>query len=164
MDKFLAGLTGLALMAGHATATSAQGPGPIEGVWLTQSKTEMTITRCGTGYCGHISKIVVPEALQAQYGDALETLAVEDYVDANNSNPALRNRPIQGLRILTLTPTGNASIYEGEIYNPQDGNTYSGAIEVLGADRVRLKGCMFTVLCQEEDWTRLSGPLLISSD
>ncbi|WP_417309340.1 DUF2147 domain-containing protein, partial [Devosia sp.] len=124
------------------------------------SATEMTIAPCPAGYCGYISKIVVPE----EYGDAVGSLAVEDYVDVNNSDPALRNRPIQGLQILTLGPTGSPSTFEGTIYNPEDGNTYSGAIEIISADRVRLKGCMFKVLCQEEDWTRISAPLLVSSD
>jgi uncharacterized protein (DUF2147 family) len=137
------------------TAAGAAGPAAlIEGVWLTNTKSEMTISACAEGYCGYISKIVVPEDIVAKYGDELEAIG-DKFTDYNNKDPKLRDRPIQGLKILTLRAGGNPWYFEGEIYNPEDGNVYSGSVEVLGPDNLRLKGCVLYVLCQEQEWTRM---------
>jgi len=144
----------MALAAGPAAAQQAL-PALIEGVWLTTAQTELTIVACPSGYCGHISKIVIPEAIKEKYGDQLESLDPAAFTDANNKDPALQGRPIQGLQILALRQTGNPMFYEGEIYNPEDGNVYSGSVEVLSVDLIRLKGCVLYVLCQEQDWSRI---------
>lgn len=152
-------LTGIAavaaaLGAGPVAAQQAL-PALIEGVWLTTARTELTIIACPVGYCGHITKIVIPEAIKQKYGDQLEAIDPASFTDANNKDPALQGRPIQGLQILALRQTGNPMFYEGEIYNPEDGNIYSGSVEVLSADLIRLKGCVLYVLCQEQDWSRV---------
>ncbi|MDB5539675.1 MAG: hypothetical protein JWQ89_1402 [Devosia sp.] len=134
-----------------ATVSAAAPPSPIEGVWLTTALTELTIAPCRDGYCGYISKIVVPE----KYGAQIEAADPATFVDVNNKDPRLKNRPIQGLQILTLRPTRNPQYYEGEIYNPEDGNVYAGSIEVLQANLIRLKGCVLYVLCQEQEWARV---------
>lgn len=156
---WLRGLTSLiaisvALGAGPVVAQQAL-PALIEGVWLTTAQTELTIVACPIGYCGSISKIVIPEAIKQQYGDQLESIDPAAFTDANNKDPALQGRPIQGLQILALRQTGNPMFYEGEIYNPEDGNIYSGSVEMLSADLIRLKGCVLYVLCQEQDWSRI---------
>ncbi|MHB1109583.1 MAG: DUF2147 domain-containing protein [Devosia sp.] len=143
----------LALLRMTAVAAGASGA-LIEGVWLTNTKSEMTIAPCAEGYCGYISKIVVPDHIVAEYGDELKAIGT-NYTDDNNKDPKLRDRPIQGLKILTLRPGNNPWSFEGEIYNPEDGNVYSGSVEVLGADNLRLKGCVLYVLCQEQEWTRV---------
>jgi len=148
----------LQMMAWPAAAqTGAESAAIIEGVWLTDSKSEMTIARCVEGFCGYISKIVVPEDIVAQYGDQLA--AIDTFTDYHNKDPALRDRPIQGLQILTLRGGGNPWYFEGEIYNPEDGNVYSGSVEVTGADSLKLKGCVLYVLCQEQVWTRVPAPV-----
>ena len=136
------------------TAAAGSPAAIIEGVWLTDTGSEMTIKPCVEGYCGYISKIVVPDHIVAKYGDDLKAIGT-DFTDYNNKDPNLRSRPIQGLKILTLQPGGNPWFFEGEIYNPEDGNVYSGTIEVLGADTLKLKGCVLYVLCQEQEWTRV---------
>lgn len=143
-----------ALLVGAALSTAAQAGSLIEGVWLTAEKSEMTIAPCAEGHCGYITKIVVPQHIIDQYGDELEAIGT-DFTDHMNKDPALRNRPIQGLQILTLRQGGDPWHYEGEVYNPQDGNTYAGFIEVVDQDRIKLKGCAMMVLCQEQLWTRV---------
>lgn len=143
-----------ALGVGPVAAQQAL-PALIEGVWLTTAQTELTIVPCATGFCGHISKIVVPEAIRQKYGDQLGSIDPASFTDANNKDPALKGRPIHGLQILALRQTANPMFYEGEIYNPEDGNIYSGSVEVLSADTIRLKGCVLYVLCQEQDWSRV---------
>jgi uncharacterized protein (DUF2147 family) len=61
-----------------------------------------------------------------------------------------------GLQLLTLLPSGKPNIYDGEIYNPEDGNTYSGYVEMLGPDLMRLNGCvLYNIVCQGQDWVRV---------
>ena len=139
----------------QVTAAAAEAPAAVvEGVWLTAEKSEMTIARCGEGSCGYITKIVVPDHIIAEYGDELEAIG-SDFTDYNNKNPELRSRPIQGLQILSLRPGSNPWHFVGDIYNPQDGNFYAGSVEIVGADSIRLKGCVLYVLCQEQEWTRV---------
>jgi uncharacterized protein (DUF2147 family) len=150
-----------ALMAGLLVGigpVSAVAQTQIEGVWQTQLQAEITISPCEQGYCGRISKVVVPDQyLEGSAGAAIQQMQPEDFFDANNKDPLLRGRPILGLQILTLTPSEQPHLFDGEIYNPEDGNTYSGYMEVLGPDKVRLNGCvLFNVVCRGEDWIRVS--------
>ena len=154
--RHLCGL-GAALACGESPAVTGAPPAPIEGVWRTQNGTEVTITSCDEGYCGYLSKIVVPPEYFARYGKLLEDLSVEQYFDFNNKDPALRNRRVLGLRIVTMRPGGNPSRYTGELYNAADGNTYEGSLEQLGADQLRVTGCVLVVFCSGEDWVRVPG-------
>lgn len=145
----------LALAATGLAAAAAQAGSLIEGTWLTPAQSEMTISACVEGYCGYISKIVITDEIRARYGDAVDS--VDTYTDAMNKDPRLRSRPVQGLRILTLRQAGDPWHFEGEIYNPEDGNTYAGYLEVTGPDTMKLKGCAMMVLCQEQEWVRIEG-------
>jgi uncharacterized protein (DUF2147 family) len=152
-------LPAVATAGGQAGPAAAAVPAaPVEGTWLTASQTEMTIRACPDGFCGYVSKIVVPDDIRKQYGSQLSEISPAQYLDANNKDPKLRSRPIQGMQILTLRPTPNPRHYEGEIYNPEDGNVYSGSVDVMGADTIKLKGCWLYVLCQEQQWLRVAPP------
>lgn len=156
--KWLGRIGALGILASsQMTAVAAGASGAlIEGVWLTNTKSEMTIAPCAEGYCGYISRIVVPDHIVAKYGEDLKAVGT-NYTDYNNKDPRLRDRPIHGLKILTLRPGNGPWHFEGEIYNPEDGNIYSGSVEVLGVDNLKLKGCVLYVLCQEQEWTRVMG-------
>lgn len=130
---------------------------PIEGNWQTLELSQITITLCPDGFCGTLSKIVVPrEGLtEAEYAAAL-AMPPESYTDMRNPDPTLRSRPMLGLQLLTLLPGTKPAIYDGEIYNPEDGNTYSGYVEMLGPDLIRLNGCvLYNIICQGQEWVRV---------
>lgn len=143
-----------ALALGGGTAPALAG-GLIEGTWMTPQQSQMQIATCAQGFCGTLSKIVITEEQIAQYGEAAANLQVESITDEFNKDPALKGRPMLGLQILTLRATTSPWQFEGEIYNPQDGNTYAGFVEVKDPDTVVLKGCALYVLCQEQTWTRV---------
>jgi uncharacterized protein (DUF2147 family) len=81
--------TGIAALAGAmqlVTVAQAIPAALVEGVWQTAEKSELTIAPCDAGYCGYISKIVVPDHIVAVYGEDL--LALEGaFTDQNNKNP-----------------------------------------------------------------------------
>jgi uncharacterized protein (DUF2147 family) len=44
--------------------------------------------------------------------------------------------------------------WEGEIFNSQDGKTYTGHVILEKADELILEGCLMRILCKGETWTR----------
>lgn len=145
-----------ALVAGALVSTGALADALVEGTWLTPDQAEMTIEECEQGVlCGTLSKIVITQAHVQQYGVDASAINIDAITDVMNKDPAMRDRPMLGLQILTLKATNNPWHFTGDIYNPQDGNTYSGEISVKDADNIVLKGCALYVLCQEQTWTRV---------
>lgn len=132
-------------------------PDPIEGIWRTLELSEVSIAPCPQGFCGTISKIVVPsEGLTPEEYEIALAMPVESFTDVRNPDPTLRDRPMLGLQILTLVPSDKPNIYDGEIYNPEDGNTYSGYVQMTGADLLKLNGCvLYNIVCQGQDWARV---------
>ena len=129
------------------------GSGDVEGNWRSGNGSEIVVAPCSQGYCGTITKPAVSDADLAKYGDA--QTAMKSFVDENNAEASLRSRPLIGLDILRIKGTDNPWYFEGEVYNPSDGKTYGGAVTVVGADAMVLKGCALYVFCKEEQWTRV---------
>lgn len=73
--------------------------------------------------------------------------------DARNPDPALRARPLVGVRILTgFTPNGPGRWTGGRIYNPEDGRSYRSELRTLPNGTLEVKGCVGPV-CQDQIWT-----------
>lgn len=83
-------------------------------------------------------------------------------LDDKNPDPAKRKRPIIGVPLLIdMKPAqGAADKWEGEIYNPEDGKTYSASIHLLTPAKLEVKGCWLKYLCGGETWTRYVEPAL----
>jgi uncharacterized protein (DUF2147 family) len=48
--------------------------------------------------------------------------------------------------------------WKGELFNPEDGKTYTGKIHYIPPNQLTLTGCLIAFLCQSETWTRLNTP------
>ena len=118
------------------------------GTWLTPPL-RMTIRACVEGHCGYISKVVITDESAPVRQRGRQCPGHTDYNNGTRRCGTGRSR----VQILTLQEAGDPWHYEGEIYNPEDGNTYT-AIEVL-ADTLKLKGCAMMILCQEQLWQRV---------
>jgi uncharacterized protein (DUF2147 family) len=128
----------LALAIGIATSSNAnaQTDGDLSGIWLTQDQgSTVRISRCSRGYCGSIVN------------------ATKGAVDANNPDLRLRARPLEGLMILQA-PTPTADGFEGRLYNPRDGKSYSGRLVVTGKNSLSVTGCVMGVFCRTQTWVR----------
>jgi len=160
----------LATGAHAAPAASPEAPAapaaPIEGVWLDSTQSEITVVPCDQGFCGNISKIVVPPALYAAHKKEIDAIGPAGFTDVKNKDPKLRSRPILGLTILTLHATDQPDVFDGTIYDPDSGNTFSGSLTLLSPDKMRLEGCLDVpganllknLLCRDRDWTRVAQP------
>lgn len=152
LGKTFLAATLFSLVGGFALAEPAK---IALGTWITKEQSHITIEECDTGLCGYISEIVVPPDMIAQYGEEAIASLDGQFKDFFNEDPALRDRPMLGLQILTLTEIDAKQNLVGKVYNPKDGKTYDGFVEVVSQDHIRLNGCvLYGRLCQGEDWHR----------
>jgi uncharacterized protein (DUF2147 family) len=126
----------LAALAGVLLGGSAQAADP-SGTWLTETGTSrVRIAPCGGGFCGTI--VSAP-------GKGL---------DAKNPDPALRERSVVGIQILSA-PQADGAGFSGTLYNPNDGKTYSGSLKLTGPSTLEVAGCVMSVFCKRQTWTRV---------
>jgi uncharacterized protein (DUF2147 family) len=85
-------------------------------------------------------------------------------LDVHNPDASKRSRPTLGMPILiNMKKKPNADQWEGEVYNANDGKTYSSTIKPIGPDKLEIQGCVLGFLCGGETWTRVAGPIPPSS-
>jgi uncharacterized protein (DUF2147 family) len=131
----------LCLALGTLSVASAADP---TGTWLTQQgDAQVRVAKCGSGMCGTI--VWLREPIDPRTG--------KPQVDDKNSNPALRNRKVIGLRIFSMAPDGIGG-YAGSIYIADDGQTYRSKIVLRSAAQLEVQGCAGP-LCGSEQWRRV---------
>jgi uncharacterized protein (DUF2147 family) len=122
-----------------ASAAPAAAIEPVTGRWLTDSKDGIVrIGRCGNALCGRLVETLTP---------------IEGPpVDRNNPDPALRDRPIIGLPVLTgFRPDG--TVWAGTAYDPKVGKSYRTTLERIAPDTLKVRGCV-AIFCRSVLWTR----------
>jgi uncharacterized protein (DUF2147 family) len=130
----------LALVTAFAASVSAPAlaAGP-EGLWLVKDQTgRIRIEKCNNVMWGSVAWQKEPSK------------------DGNNPNPALKDRPIVGIAILIGMSQTEANLWEGNIYNPRNGNIYKSKMSMQG-EMLDIKGCVLGgLICGGEAWTRLA--------
>ncbi len=132
-----AGLIAAGLVALPATPSLA---GEASGDWVRPNgASRIRISPCGEALCGKLVWLRQPGR------------------DTQNPDASKRSRPLIGVQIIqSMRPTGKDSQWKGKVYNAEDGKTYTGFIELNGADRLKLEGCvMGGLICKGETWTRV---------
>ncbi len=112
------------------------------GLWLTEEgDAKIRVAKCGDAICGNITWLKEP------------TDNGRPKVDKNNADASKRSRPIIGVPIvLSMKPDG--SKWSGQVYNAEDGKTYSGNITMAGNNALKLQGCVGGFICKTKTWTR----------
>jgi uncharacterized protein (DUF2147 family) len=132
------GVISLGLAASVASAASAS---PVAGRWRTPNNNGLVeVTDCGAGICGHV---VTSDRIKAEPG----------LTDRLNKDAALRSRPLKGVPLFEGL-TGGPKEWNGKVYNPEDGKTYTGTVTSVDADTMKLTGCIVRPLCKTQTWTR----------
>lgn len=62
-----------------------------------------------------------------------------------------------GTVILRGAAKAGPNEWKGKLYNAADGKIYDGSITVKSANELRLKGCLWGILCSGETWTRVAA-------
>lgn len=135
---FLAAAAMLAFTGSEALAADPAGN------WLTQTGTSrIRVADCGGALCGTIVWLKEPN---------------EDgkpKTDKNNSDASKRDRPLIGVQIVLGMKPAGADKWTGQVYNAEDGKTYSGNLTYAGGDTLQLQGCALGgLVCKSQTWTR----------
>ena len=135
---FLASVT--SLIALTATSASANPLDTVSGLWLNDSKTgHIEILDCGDGTpCGHLRWVQTDQSGEPK--------------DINNSDAALRSRPLIGVKMLSGFKLKKDRWKKGTIYNPKDGKTYGSSLKRLDPTTLQVKGCVGPI-CKKQIWT-----------
>jgi len=116
------------------------------GTWLTgDKKGKVKIVNCGGAICGTLTWLAEP----------IDPQTHRPKTDKNNRDASKQSRPLIGTPIvLGMRPAGG-NRWEGQVYNAEDGNTYSGSFTMNSANSAELRGCvMGGLLCKGQTWTR----------
>jgi uncharacterized protein (DUF2147 family) len=109
------------------------------GTWLSQSgETRVRIAPCGAALCGTVVWQKTPSK------------------DVNNPDPAKQGRAVVGIQMISGMKPSAAGEYEGQLYNFQDGKTYTGKLKVAGLGSLSLSGCVMGIICRAQTWTRVN--------
>jgi uncharacterized protein (DUF2147 family) len=136
------------------TATTAFGAGlsDILGNWKSaMGESKVEIFMCGEKICGKIIWLKNPK-----YTDSNDGQVGTPIIDRKNPDPALKSRPLIGLRILEgFTAEGFNNWGRGTCYDPKSGNTYRGKIHLAAPDRLELRGYIgIPLFGRTSVWTR----------
>jgi uncharacterized protein (DUF2147 family) len=123
------------------------------GYWYkpdAERESKIQVFKCGKAKAQLCAKIVWLKEPNDSKGKALH--------DIRNEDPSMRDRPIVGLTIFAgMSPTAPGT-WSGQIYNPEDGHTYSATLTMVSRTQIKLRGCKAWLLCGEKQWLRTSAP------
>ena len=134
------------MLLAFAAASPARAADP-NGMWLTEPGTSrIRIANCGDALCGNIvwmKEPIDPETRQAR-------------LDKFNGDAAKRARPLMGVAIVIGMKPSGPDKWSGQVYNAEDGKTYTGYITMQGANALKLEGCALGgLICKAQTWTRV---------
>ncbi len=131
---FAVGLLSLLFVPSEAAAAEPY------GVWRHPDNGSLVrMYECGSGLCAKIIKV-----------------QDSGRKDVNNPDPEKRSRPVEGVVIMNGAQKTGQDTWEGQLYNTQNGKTYTGVITVQGPKTLELEGCVLGgLLCQGVTWSRV---------
>jgi uncharacterized protein (DUF2147 family) len=88
--------------------------------------------------------------------DKLEFYDCSGKLCAKGTQPMLDGSPAP--EILRQAAKTSPNNWKGDLFNPEDGKTYTGKIAYEPPNQFVMTGCLVAFLCQSENWTRVSGP------
>ncbi|MCK8494548.1 DUF2147 domain-containing protein [Spirosoma sp. RP8] len=139
----------LCLLTLSAYAPLPDNPDAVEGKWLSaRKKNQVQIFKQGNKYFGRIVWMAEPNDPETN----------RPKTDRENPDEKLRNRPLLNLVIMTnLTYKGNNVWTDGQIYNPEDGKTYSCDLTLKDPNSLDLHGYVMGIplLGKTKTWTRV---------
>jgi uncharacterized protein (DUF2147 family) len=123
----------------------------VIGFWNTPDNDALfKIYRCESAYCGKISSLEEPN-----YPPTDEQMPGRPKVDRYNPNPALRNRTLVGLPLISGFQYQGDNLWKGMIYNPEDGRTYRCNFSMAGENLLKVRGYIgIPLLGGTQVWTR----------
>jgi uncharacterized protein (DUF2147 family) len=115
------------------------------GTWYTGDReSQVRIVNCGGALCGTLVWLKEPN----------DPATGRPKTDKHNADASKQSRSLLGVPIvLGMKPSGPGQ-WSGDVYNASDGKTYSGSFTLSGPNTADLKGCVLSILCKTQTWTR----------
>ncbi len=133
------GLLGSAIVTPPALAAS-----PL-GTWYTAEKdSQVRIANCGEAICGTLVWLKEPN----------DPATGKPKLDKHNADASKQSRPLLGVAIVLAMKPSGANMWSGNVYNASDGKIYTGSFTMTGDNTADLKGCVMSILCKSQTWTR----------
>jgi uncharacterized protein (DUF2147 family) len=129
MKRFFLALAGLAVALAPASAAAKS----LEGRWKNGAM-EIVIAQCGDSLCGRVVKASEKQRSKAQRGSGTKLLG---------------SRVIDDIR-----PTGPGK-WTADVYVASRDMNARGTIQQVGPDRLKVRGCVLTVVCKTTHWDRI---------
>jgi uncharacterized protein (DUF2147 family) len=135
----------LAIVSTVMLVAPALAANPV-GTWLTgDKKGKVKIVNCGEAICGSLVWLQEPNDPETH----------QPKTDKHNADTSKQGRPLLGIPIVLSMKPSSAEVWQGQVYNAEDGSTYSGSFTMTGANSAQLKGCvMGGLICKSQTWTR----------
>jgi uncharacterized protein (DUF2147 family) len=120
--------------------------GDPRGTWTTDDgKARIAIADCSGALCGRIVALTEPN----------DPATGKPKTDHNNADASKRSRPMLGVQIVIDMKPDTADKWSGQVYNAEDGKTYTGSITLVDAKTLTLQGCALGgLICKNRTWTR----------
>jgi uncharacterized protein (DUF2147 family) len=136
------GLIAAALLCGSYLSGQAAEP---TGTWITEGgKATVRVANCGAALCGTIVSLKEPNDASGK-----------PLTDKNNADASKRSRPMIGTQIVLGMKPAGANKWSGQVYNAEDGKTYSGNLSLPDGNTIKLEGCILGgLVCKSQTWTR----------
>ena len=122
----------------------------IQGLWVdnkdpNRQKFAVMVEDCGSKVCGSLYWLKKPVSANGL-----------PKRDKHNPNEVLRDRPLCGLQILTgFQPANDALWQDGEIYNPDDGLTFSSTMKLSPEGTLKIRGYVgISLFGKTLEWVR----------
>jgi uncharacterized protein (DUF2147 family) len=118
------------------------------GTWLTENgRSRVRIADCGGALCGTVVWLKEPNDPETS----------KPKTDKNNADAGKRSRPLIGVQVMLGMRPNGPNKWSGQVYNAEDGKTYSGNLTEQGPNSVRLEGCALGgLVCKGQNWTRVN--------
>lgn len=155
VDRLMRTLAALALLlamtlpSGAGQPAAATAPNVFDGFWMdADGEVILELGACPAGRCGKIAWLKQPNF---KNGGPL--------TDIYNPDPALRNRPVCGLDVLSGFNRQPDGTWAGTVYVSDHGKSFSGKAEVLSPTSIKVTGYVLLPLFgQSEVWTKVPPP------
>jgi uncharacterized protein (DUF2147 family) len=133
---------GFVVLALLAWGTDIAGADPL-GLWIDKDGTTIRVEACGQALCGTIVGL----------RQAIDPTTGRPKTDKNNSDRALRDRPLIGIPVfLSMRPDG-VGRWSGQLYDSDRGSIFTGHLIEISPDTLRVEGCLL-MLCGGENLSR----------
>ena len=151
-------LLALSVLVGAFSTSASAGAAEhkIHGLWVdnkdpNRQKFAVMVEDCGIKLCGSLYWLKKPLSSNGL-----------PKCDKHNPNEALRDRPLCGLQILTgFQSTNDALWQDGEIYNPDDGLTFSSTMKLSPEGTLKIRGYVgISLFGKTLEWVRPVGEVL----